>query len=98
MNSRINCLNEINLIGHVAHQAKEALSGPSIAFALKTIERWEGGTHIEYHRCVVFNERISDFVSKRCPRGTVLHIKGNIRYNSANKRTDILVRELRRIA
>ena len=98
MTSRINGINEITLLGEVAAQGKLALSGPSIAFQLKTTERWEGASHIEYHYCVVFNERIADFVMKHCPAGTLLHIKGNVRYNSHNKRTDVLVRELRRLS
>ena len=98
MTSRINGLNELNLIGHIVSAPKQADQGPSIAFQLRTTERWNTGSHTEYHYCVVFNAKIAEFITQSCPIGTLAHAKGNIRHNSHNGRTDVLVREWRKMA
>lgn len=86
-------------MGDVVTKVKEAsaYSGTSVAFILRTTERWRDLQHTEYHNIVVTNEAIADYVMRHCPINTKLHIEGNIRHNSVNKRTEILVRELRRI-
>ena len=98
MTSRINGLCELTLLGHIVSEPKLAETGTSCAFQMKTTERWKGASHTEYHYCVLFNAKMRDFVLTHCPVGTLVHVKANPRYNSHNKRTDVLVRELRRVA
>ena len=48
-------------------------------------------------KSVLFNPKICEFVSA-VPINTLLHIKGNLLHNSHNKRTEVFVRELRRLS
>ena len=97
MTSRINGLCEVTLMGHLCSEPIPGKRGTSLAFQVKTVERWSGVMHAEYHHCVLFNPKICEFMSA-VPINTLLHIKGNLRHNSHNKRTEVFVRELRRLS
>lgn len=94
--SNINGLCEAELLGTVV-QHQPSTSGSSLSLTLKTTERWNGFSHTEFHTVIIVNEKQVEFASQYCRVGSVLLLRGNIRHNSHNKRTDVLVRELRKI-
>ena len=98
--SRVNGLCEALLMGQIVSSPISASGhgAQSLAFQLKTTERWDSVTHTEYHYIVVTQEKIASYVRERCPIGTLLLIRGNLRHNSHNRRMDVLVRELRRLS
>jgi single-strand DNA-binding protein len=81
-------LNKASLIGHVgqAPEIRSTQQGKRIAnFSLATSEKWkdrvtgEGREATEWHRIVVFNERLVEVVEKYVDKGKQLYLEGKIK-------------------
>ncbi len=80
-------VNKVILVGNLGRdpEIRHASDGTKIAtFSVATSESWKDRTtgerkdRTEWHRVVVFNDRLSDVVEKYIKKGTKLYIEGQL--------------------
>lgn len=80
-------LNKVTLIGRLGRdpELKKAQTGKSITtFSLATSESWyDKATNTrqdrtEWHRCVVFADKLADSVAKNAGKGDMLYVEGKL--------------------
>ncbi len=81
-------INKATVLGYVGKEPeiRTGQAGQTIAtFTLATAERWkdkqtgEDREVTEWHRIVVFNERIAEVVRKYVHKGSLLHVEGQLK-------------------
>jgi single-strand DNA-binding protein len=80
-------LNKVQLIGHLGHspQIRNTQDGKKVAnLSIATSESWkdkntnERQTKVEWHKVVIFNERLCDVVEQYLKKGSQIYIEGQL--------------------
>lgn len=78
-------LNKVALIGHLGGEPemrKMKDDKPYVRFSLATNERWsdpatgEAREHTEWHRIVIFNERLAEVAKDYLAKGRMVYVEG----------------------
>jgi single-strand DNA-binding protein len=74
-------VNKVILVGNLGRdpEVRYAKSGKKIvSFSLATSEKWKNGERTEWHKVVIFNEKIADLTEKFLKVGSKIYLEGQL--------------------
>ncbi len=83
-------LNKVQVIGHVGRdpEIRTMPNGDTVTnFSVAASEKWEGGEHTEWFRCVAF-KKIGDICGKYLHKGKQVYVEGRLKTHSYEDKKD----------
>ena len=80
-------LNKVTLIGHLGKDPEGRLTNSGtriVSFSLATSESWndrasgERKERTEWHRVVIFNEKVGEIAERYCQKGSKVYVEGSL--------------------
>lgn len=74
-------VNKAIVLGHVGRdpETRSTQDGTKIvSFSVATSEKWKDNERTEWHRVVIFNERLADVAEKYLRKGSKVYLEGQI--------------------
>ena len=79
----MNNLNEVHLIGRVGSDPevfKSSDDKKNIKFSLATSETWKDKEKTEWHKIVVYREKLAQFIETYVKKGSLVYLSGKLKY------------------